>query len=77
MKKSFLLCLLICCSAFAFGQWHIDEDFEGITTLPAGWITYDDGDGMTWRNLEMPVMPIPERVLLLRITIFPIKIAIG
>ena len=52
MKKSFLLCLLICCSAFAFGQWHIDEDFEGITTLPAGWITYDDGDGMTWRNLE-------------------------
>ena len=52
MKKLFFLCLLLFCSAIAFGQWHIDEDFEGITTLPAGWITYDDGDGMTWRNLE-------------------------
>lgn len=52
MKKLFLLFSLILCSTVAFAQWHIDEDFEGITTLPTGWITYDDGDGMTWRNLE-------------------------
>ena len=52
MKKTFLLSLLILCTAFAFGQWQIDEDFEGITTLPTGWTVYDDGDGMTWRNLE-------------------------
>lgn len=33
-------------------QWHIDEGFEGISTLPAGWSFIDDGDGMTWRNLS-------------------------
>ena len=34
------------------GQWHIDENFDNITTLPAGWTIHDDGDGMVWRNLN-------------------------
>ncbi len=33
-------------------QWHIDENFDSLTGLPAGWTTYDDGDGMSWRNLN-------------------------
>lgn len=35
-----------------FGVWHIDEDFDDISTLPQGWTTIDDGDGNIWRNLN-------------------------
>ena len=51
MKKQILLMVLLVSLFPLFGQWQIDEDFEGITTLPAGWTFHDDGDGMTWRNL--------------------------
>lgn len=54
MKRTALILLLLACLLPAFGQWHIDEDFEGITTLPAGWTIHDDGDGMTWRNIHDP-----------------------
>lgn len=52
MKRIYLFLLLLACLAPVFGQWHIDENFEGITTLPAGWTYHDDGDGMAWRNLN-------------------------
>ncbi len=52
MKKQILLMVLLVSLFPLFGQWQIDEDFEGITTLPAGWTFHDDGDGMTWRNLN-------------------------
>lgn len=52
MKKTYLTLLLLACLLPVFGQWQIDEDFEGITTLPAGWTYIDDGDNMTWRNLN-------------------------
>lgn len=45
-----ILILLFCLSLKA--QWHIEEGFEGITTLPTGWSYFDDGDGMTWRNIN-------------------------
>ena len=51
MKKLLLLAALLTALLPVFGQWHIDEDFEGITTLPDGWTFHDDGDGMTWRNI--------------------------
>jgi len=54
MKRTAFILLLLACLLPAFGQWHIDEDFEGITTLPAGWTIHDDGDGMTWRNIYDP-----------------------
>jgi hypothetical protein len=43
-----LLALVTLCQA----QWLIDEDFDDITSLPAGWTIHDDGDGMVWRNLN-------------------------
>ena len=45
MKRTAFILLLLACLLPAFGQWHIDEDFEGITTLPAGWTIHDDGVG--------------------------------
>lgn len=52
MKKLILLAALLAALLPVFGQWQIDEDFEGITTLPEGWTFHDDGDGMIWRNLN-------------------------
>lgn len=52
MKHISITALLAALAVFAFAQWHIDEDFEGISTLPAGWTWHDDGDGMFWRNLN-------------------------
>lgn len=43
---------LLLLASMLMAQWHIDEGFEGISTLPAGWTFIDDGDGMTWRNLS-------------------------
>jgi len=54
MKTTLSTVLLLMCAALLFGQWHIDEGFEGSSTLPDGWIYYDDGDGMTWRIHENP-----------------------
>lgn len=52
MKHVLFLILLLACVAPAFAQWHIDENFDTLSTLPAGWITYDDGDGQIWQNLN-------------------------
>ena len=52
MKHILMIALLLTASSLLLGQWHIEEGFEGITTLPAGWTIFDDGDGMTWRNLS-------------------------
>jgi len=39
-------------TTLAFGQWTIDEGFEG-GTIPAGWTIYDvNGDGDTWFAYE-------------------------
>ncbi len=50
--KFYLTLLLLACLLPVFGQWQVDEDFEDITSLPAGWTYIDDGDNMTWRNLS-------------------------
>ncbi len=47
-----MVSLLLLAAVMLCAQWHIDEGFEGITTLPAGWQFVDDGDGMTWRILN-------------------------
>jgi hypothetical protein len=52
MKAIIVTTLLLICATMLFAQWHIDEGFEGISTLPAGWSIVDDGDGNTWRNLQ-------------------------
>lgn len=52
MKHIILSLLLLASLSILCGQWHIDENFDSITTLPAGWTIYDDGDGMIWRNLN-------------------------
>ncbi|MFA6910842.1 MAG: choice-of-anchor J domain-containing protein [Candidatus Cloacimonadaceae bacterium] len=52
MKAIIGTILILMCSTILMAQWHIDEGFEGITTLPQGWSVFDDGDGLTWRNFE-------------------------
>lgn len=52
MKHAYIAILFMCLIGLMHAQWHIDEGFEGITTLPAGWSFVDDGDGMTWRNYQ-------------------------
>lgn len=52
MKHLIITFALLLLASMLMGQWHIEEGFEGITTLPAGWTIFDDGDGMTWRNLS-------------------------
>lgn len=52
MKRFSLIFALLMLAGLVYGQWHTDEDFEGITTLPAGWVVFDDGDGMAWRILN-------------------------
>ncbi len=52
MKHLIILLPLLLCLVPVFGQWHVDENFDNITTLPQGWTTHDDGDGMIWRNLN-------------------------
>ena len=38
MKKTTLLVAVLMWSSFLFGQTYLDEDFEGATFPPAGWI---------------------------------------
>ncbi|MDD5316804.1 MAG: choice-of-anchor J domain-containing protein, partial [Candidatus Cloacimonetes bacterium] len=52
MKATIGIFLILMCSTILMAQWHIDEGFEGITTIPQGWSVFDDGDGLTWRNME-------------------------
>lgn len=52
MKRFLTISFLLMLSAVLCAQWHIDQNFDSITSLPAGWTTADDGDGMTWRNLN-------------------------
>ena len=52
MKHTLALFIALICFVPAFALWHIDEDFDDISTLPQGWLTHDDGDGMIWRNLN-------------------------
>jgi len=52
MNKHILLFVLLLWASASCAQWHIDENFDAITTLPAGWSIHDDGDGMVWRNLN-------------------------
>lgn len=52
MKHMVITLVLLMAAWSLSAQWHIDEGFEGISTLPAGWSFIDDGDGMTWRNLS-------------------------
>lgn len=52
MKRLFILSFLLLAVAMLCGQWHIQENFDAISTIPAGWTVSDDGDGMTWRNLN-------------------------
>lgn len=51
MPKIIFTVALTLIASLCFGQWLIDEDFEDLTTLPAGWTVHDDGDGLAWRNL--------------------------
>lgn len=48
MKKIAQILFLLLFSSLLYAQWHIVEGFES-PTLPAGWRTYDDGDGLIWR----------------------------
>jgi hypothetical protein len=52
MNKYIVLAILLLAATLCSGQWLINENFDNLTTLPAGWITQDDGDGMIWRNLN-------------------------
>jgi len=52
MKPVFILCILLLSFLPLFAQWHVDENFDSITTLPTGWTIHDDGDGNVWRNLN-------------------------
>lgn len=53
MMKRFIITTMLLVLAFALSaQWLIDEDFEGLSTLPTGWSIVDDGDAMTWRNIN-------------------------
>jgi hypothetical protein len=52
MKRSLIISLLLMLSVALCAQWHIDQNFDSITTIPPGWTIADDGDGMTWRNLN-------------------------
>jgi hypothetical protein len=52
MKRLIISALFLLFATLAFAQWQINESFDAITTLPAGWTIHDDGDGMMWRNLN-------------------------
>ncbi len=52
MKRFAILSFLLLAVAVLCAQWHIDQNFDAISTIPAGWTVSDDGDGMTWRNLN-------------------------
>ncbi len=53
MKKILSTLTLLVFAVLLMGQWHIDEDFEGISSLPTGWTYADqDGDGSAWRIVE-------------------------
>ncbi|MDY0151150.1 MAG: choice-of-anchor J domain-containing protein [Candidatus Cloacimonas sp.] len=52
MKQHFALLILLACLVPMFAQWHVDENFDNLSTLPTGWTTHDDGDGSIWRNLN-------------------------
>lgn len=52
MKRILSTAILLLCIGMLIAQMHIDEGFEGITSLPDGWSVFDDGDGLMWRNLE-------------------------
>ncbi|MDY0298686.1 MAG: choice-of-anchor J domain-containing protein [Candidatus Cloacimonadaceae bacterium] len=52
MKAILGIILMLICSAMLMAQWHINEGFEDITTIPQGWSVFDDGDGLAWRNLQ-------------------------
>ncbi|HOZ01475.1 MAG TPA: choice-of-anchor J domain-containing protein [Candidatus Syntrophosphaera sp.] len=51
-RKLALTIILLGILSLGRAVWLIDENFDSITTLPAGWITHDDGDGSIWRNLN-------------------------
>ncbi len=51
-KRVLLLTILAALISLCQATWLIDENFDALTTLPAGWITHDDGDGSVWRNLD-------------------------
>jgi hypothetical protein len=43
-----LIALMLLSVTMAFGQWNIDEGFEG-GIIPADWTIYDvNGDGHQW-----------------------------
>jgi len=52
MKRFIALAIILMSLCVAYGQWLINENFDSITSLPTGWTTRDDGDGMIWRNLN-------------------------
>lgn len=52
MKRFIIISLFLLIATLSFGQWAVNENFDALTTLPAGWTTHDDGDGMIWRNLN-------------------------
>lgn len=52
MKHLLALSVFLMICGLAWGQWQINENFDALTSLPAGWSTHDDGDGMIWRNLN-------------------------
>ena len=51
-KQLLIVLILLCLATLSQAIWHIDENFDNLTTLPTGWITHDDGDGSIWRNLN-------------------------
>ncbi|MDD4309334.1 MAG: choice-of-anchor J domain-containing protein [Candidatus Cloacimonetes bacterium] len=52
MKRCTIISLMLLITAMLFAQWHIEENFDNLSNLPTGWTIADDGDGMTWRNLN-------------------------
>lgn len=54
MKHITTLLLVLLCAMPLLAQWHVNEGFEGGTTLPTGWTYHDDGDGNVWGVINRP-----------------------